>query len=116
VTNVYQSNVDLPPLRFVEPSLIGNYSLIPPATSSNITFWETVAVDKFWVMVNLDEDEKDHFVEIRPTRYLTLHYEEPVIPPPNVFDWHRITIRTIIWFLKFVVFPAICIAFAISFL
>ncbi|CAG8779373.1 33237_t:CDS:2 [Gigaspora margarita] len=118
VTNVYQSNVDLPPLRFV-PSLDSNYSLITPATRSNITFWETVAADKFLVMVNLDEDEKDHFVEIRPTRYLTLHYEEPVIPPPNVFDWHyiiRIASRAIILFLKFFVFPATGIAFAISFL
>ncbi|CAG8715551.1 6687_t:CDS:1, partial [Gigaspora rosea] len=122
VTNVYQSNVDLPPLRFPLPSLIGNYAnytFIPSATRSNITFWETVAADKFWVMVNLDEDEKDHFVEIRPTRHLTLHYEEPVTPPPNYFDWHfiiRIAIRAIIWFLKFFVFPATGIAFAISFL
>ncbi|CAG8576939.1 9007_t:CDS:2 [Scutellospora calospora] len=123
VTNVYQTNVDLPPIKSALTSLIGN-PLVLPVTRTNITFWETsraVTANKFWSIIN--PEDKDQFAEILPTRHLTLLFDsEPEVDNElhrPFINWRLITrtsLKTFIWFLKFTVFPATGIAFAISFL
>ncbi|CAG8723867.1 16952_t:CDS:2, partial [Racocetra fulgida] len=126
VTNVYQSNIDLPPLKSAL-TFVGD-ALVFPDTRTNVTYWETskaITADKFWGIVN--PDQKNQFAEIRPSRHLTLSYEATqeinengnCLLHDNGINWKFITnksIKAFIWVLKFTVFPATGIAFTISFL
>ncbi|CAG8616195.1 8245_t:CDS:2 [Dentiscutata erythropus] len=119
VTNVYQSNIDLPPFKPTLSSLFNNFTIVIPTTRTNITFWETskaVPSDKFWDIVNTYNEGQ--FAEILPIRHLTLNYY-PVEHDMYVPSWQfiiKLFMRAFVWILKFIVFPATGIAFAISFL
>ncbi|CAG8570609.1 335_t:CDS:2, partial [Cetraspora pellucida] len=126
VTNVYQSNIDLPPLESAL-SIFGRFFVVSPDTRTNVTYWETSranTADKFWGIVN--PDEKNQIAEIRPARHLTLSYEvkqeiydDVIFSLRHGVNWKLITnasIKAFIWVLKFTIVPATGIAFAISFL
>ncbi|KAF0470016.1 WD40 repeat-like protein [Gigaspora margarita] len=118
-TNVHHTNIEFPYLKSALSSLIGN-SIDFPATHTNITFWETPmdqTASEFWSMVN--PDKKYQFVEILPTRLLTLSYD---IEQDDIYhqfvdvNWRlsiRTYIKTFIWSLKFIIFLAIVIVFTI---
>ncbi|RIB28469.1 WD40-repeat-containing domain protein [Gigaspora rosea] len=116
-TNVHHANIEFPYLKSVLSNLIGN-SIDFPDMHTNITFWE-ISMDQtaseFWSMVN--PDKKDQFVEILPTRLLTLFYD---IEQDDIYhqfidvNWRlsiRTYIKTFIWSLKFIISPVIGIVF-----
>ncbi|CAG8662902.1 18990_t:CDS:1, partial [Racocetra fulgida] len=130
VTNVYNTDIELINVEFTNiewtsfksalSSLIYN-SMTFPFTHTNITFWETLidnTADEFWSTVNLD---KDQFIEVLPTRYLTLSFdiEQDYISRPlggdvNLKSRIRAHIKSFVWFLKVIIFPVIGVAFTIS--
>ncbi|CAG8652734.1 5543_t:CDS:2, partial [Scutellospora calospora] len=124
VTNIHHANMNLPYIKSSLNSLISDFIVPPTNTYTNTTFWET-SIDKtaneFWGVIN--PDKKNQFVEIRPTRYLTLSYDiesDDLSRSLNdVKNWKliiRIYIKTFVWFLKVIIFPIISIIFAMSIL
>ncbi|KAF0485260.1 WD40 repeat-like protein [Gigaspora margarita] len=117
-TNIEFTNIEFPYLKSALSSLIDNFIDVL-ATQTNITFWE-LSTDKtaneFWSIVNLDK--KDQFVEILPTRHLTLSYDieqdDMFHPFDGDINWRlsiRTYIKTFVWSLKFIIFPAIGLIF-----
>ncbi|CAG8580559.1 13472_t:CDS:2, partial [Dentiscutata erythropus] len=121
MTNVHNISIDSLSIKTTLGNLVDN--LIDfPATRTNITYWESSMDDGFRSIVNLDK--KNQFIEIRPTRYLTLSYNtehdnyRSFHPFSDNLNWKLIkaSIKSLVWFFKIFLLPIIGIIIAISFL
>ncbi|CAG8692913.1 2572_t:CDS:2, partial [Acaulospora morrowiae] len=115
---VNQQNLNLSKIKSLFPGYDLDQSVVDPA------FWETspaATENEFWHIVNpLMEDQ---YAEIRPTRYLTLlddnNIKDPDIStktPHHLDGWKssvKTTLRSLIWFFKFVILPVAVIVYTI---
>ncbi|CAG8455442.1 16064_t:CDS:2 [Dentiscutata heterogama] len=121
MTNVHNITTDSLSIKSALSNLVDNFIDLP-TTHTNITYWESSMNYEFWRIVDLNK--KNQFIEIRPTRYLTLSYTtehdnyDSFRPFGNDLNWKLIyaSIKSLAWFFKIFMFPIIGIIIIISFL
>ncbi|CAG8705910.1 1484_t:CDS:2, partial [Acaulospora morrowiae] len=115
---VNQQNFNLSKIQSLFSGYDLDQSVVDPA------FWETspaATENEFWHIVNpLKEDQ---YAEIRPTRYLTLFDDNNIKDsdistknPHHPDEWKssvKTSLRSLIWFFKFVILPVAVIVYTI---